>query len=458
MNFKTITVTTVLLFLFFAVSCDTREINEDSLTIQLKQVDTDNTYFDDRNSQILLLSLTNLYPDFYAENLNSLKGIPQADSMLIATESFQLGNYNTTVLFQNRKKRSTQFLSDTLKMSLSNKNLHLNVLSIFKGNKQIIITDANNNRDFGDEKVFEFDKSFRTFKNNKPDVNDELTKIDTLPTITISQQFEHPNEIINLKRKVQIFPFSNYVYTQLLKNDSVKDLALMVRLKDYWEGEINYNSKIYNVGLQGINKDRTTIMIKPTLYDYSGNDYNFNKNFKYSINDTIQLAKHYFKIDSVSNDFSQLFLNKVILKKDYYGHKIGANIKDLKLQDLDGNTFKLMDDSKEFTLLDFWGTWCVPCKELTPELKRISHNYSEKLNIIGVASDKNAEIVKDYVSENNIQWRQSFSNRKKKSKIIKELKITSYPTFILIGKTGKVIYRGGSNSLSEIERLIKISQ
>jgi thiol-disulfide isomerase/thioredoxin len=343
-------------------------------------------------------------------------------------------------------------------MSLLNTNIHLNVLSSFKGNEQTVIADANNNSDFSDDKVYKFNKKFRDFKNNRPLTSDKLEKIDTLPKINISQQFEYGNKKINLIRKVQIFPFSNYYYTQLLKNGSVKDLALMMRFKDYWSGLLEYNSKSYDVGLQGINKDRMTIMIKPQVYKYKKDDKNFNKNFEYKINDTIQLDKDYFKIDSIDYDISQLFLDKLIISSDYYGKRIGNNIRDFELNNLKGESFNISDiinNSKNFTLIDFWGTWCSPCRKLTPELKRIYNEYNDRLNIIGIASDKNIEDVKDYIVKNKLEWPQAFADRTKKNVIIKQLKISSFPTFILIDKTGKVIYRGGSNSLYEIENFIK---
>ena len=72
---------------------------------------------------------------------------------------------------------------------------------------------------------------------------------------------------------------------------------------------------------------------------------------------------------------------------------------------------------KDYVLLDFWGTWCLPCRELTPELKRISKDYVSNTNIVGIAYDKNIESVIKYTREQNINWANAFQKNNKRNDI-----------------------------------------
>ncbi|WP_456420506.1 TlpA family protein disulfide reductase [Lutibacter sp.] len=447
-------------FSFYLIGCnnatkkDVSFENENQLQIKLKQVSVDDTYFDYRNVQFLVLSLNELYPEFYTENMKLLKGIPNLDSLLVSTEYFQEGDYSSSVLFQKRKIRSKEYLADTLKMSGRFSNFHMNVVSGFDKNKQIVIVDANNNNNFNDDKVYKFDKNFRFSHNNN------LKIIDTLPIINMELQFNYSNKIQNVVRKIQIYPFSNYFYTQMLDDGLTKDLALGMRLKDYWKGTLKYNSVVYDIGLQGINKDRMTIMIKPNSLKYSEIDNNYNRNFEYKINDTIKLTNSLFKIDSIAEDISKLFLMKLVKDDDFFSFRIGTKISNFELLNLEGNQFKIkdIDKGKKYTLLDFWGTWCKPCKELTPDLKRINQQFIKDLNIIGVAYDKSLEDVKKYTRANEMNWQHAFYDKKSRRGIIRDLKITSYPTFILLDENGVIVYRGsGLEALYEVEKIIKIN-
>ena len=93
---------------------------------------------------------------------------------------------------------------------------------------------------------------------------------------------------------------------------------------------------------------------------------------------------------------------------------------------------------------------------MTPVLKETFKANTSKLNIIGIAVDKNEDLVKKYIIENGMTWTNIFLDIKNINKgILEELKIQAYPTFILIDNEGKILYRGSTDSFDEMVQLIK---
>ncbi|MDP1815065.1 MAG: TlpA disulfide reductase family protein, partial [Leadbetterella sp.] len=58
--------------------------------------------------------------------------------------------------------------------------------------------------------------------------------------------------------------------------------------------------------------------------------------------------------------------------------KIGDIAPGFTLEDISGNTIKLSDYNNNVVLLEFWATWCPPCKESIPELIEINSKYKTK--------------------------------------------------------------------------------
>lgn len=47
-------------------------------------------------------------------------------------------------------------------------------------------------------------------------------------------------------------------------------------------------------------------------------------------------------------------------------------------------------------LVDFWATWCGPCKMMAPVLEKFSEDYAEKIDVVKVDADENPELVEQY--------------------------------------------------------------
>ena len=79
---------------------------------------------------------------------------------------------------------------------------------------------------------------------------------------------------------------------------------------------------------------------------------------------------------------------------------------DFKLQDLEGKTVKLSEFKGKPVLLDFWATWCPPCRASIPGIEKLHKSYGGKgLVVLGISLDQGGwDSVKDFVTESGITY------------------------------------------------------
>lgn len=77
---------------------------------------------------------------------------------------------------------------------------------------------------------------------------------------------------------------------------------------------------------------------------------------------------------------------------------------DFKLKDLDGKEVSLSSYKGKVVLLNFWATWCGPCKAEIPGFVELQEKYRDKLTIVGYSVDDTAEMAKKYAAEYKINY------------------------------------------------------
>jgi thiol-disulfide isomerase/thioredoxin len=121
---------------------------------------------------------------------------------------------------------------------------------------------------------------------------------------------------------------------------------------------------------------------------------------------------------------------------------------DFKLPDLNGKLVSLHDIDADVILLDFWGSWCQPCRKSIPHLVELQKQFAGKrFSVIGIACekaaaprDRQASAVKA-VNELGITYPVLLSGRDGTCPVQQALQIQFYPTMVLITRDGKLLAR-----------------
>jgi thiol-disulfide isomerase/thioredoxin len=111
--------------------------------------------------------------------------------------------------------------------------------------------------------------------------------------------------------------------------------------------------------------------------------------------------------------------------------------------DIDGRKITLSDFNNKVVILDFWATWCPPCRQEIPNLIDIKNTYKNKnfeiISVDGFERNSDDAAVK-FVKENKMNWIHII-DRKVGSDLADKYKIQYIPTMYLI-KNGKIVATG----------------
>jgi thiol-disulfide isomerase/thioredoxin len=125
---------------------------------------------------------------------------------------------------------------------------------------------------------------------------------------------------------------------------------------------------------------------------------------------------------------------------------------DLQLPDVDGQPRQLSDWDGKLVLLNFWATWCGPCREEMPLLSETGRKFSRNgLQVVGIAIDE-ADAVKDFLKDSPVRYPILIGgdDDPNASLLFGDTR-SVLPYSVLIGRDGKVLaQRAGSFSPSEL--------
>lgn len=131
----------------------------------------------------------------------------------------------------------------------------------------------------------------------------------------------------------------------------------------------------------------------------------------------------------------------ILLTVSLFSFAVFANNKvapNFDLTDLNGKQVKLSDYKGKVVFLNFWATWCPPCKKEIPDFIELQKKYSNQgFTFIGIALDDYQSVVR-FVKDNKINYPVVIGDEA----LVKQYgNIRGIPTSFLVGKDGKIAQR-----------------
>lgn len=324
------------------------------------------------------------------------------------SKQFAFQNYKQGKLSEDFFNKLVKFWKiDLTKKQLSEKPIdcfvHIVIGKNENGELEYII-DTNNNKDFSDEEI------------QKP--------------ILDNPNLDYEQIVKNTKS----------VKGEINTNNGVKKKEFKIVVLKTNDGKFIYNfaQHVKTTYLEN------TILVSNGFFDPSYYHHSYvsigEKNSKIShLNEFILINKSIYKNLGVDIRSNELRLQKMPKDTILYSTEIGFNAKPFSIKKLETkDSISLIDYKDKLLFLEFWGTWCKPCINEIPNIKKAYNKTSRKdIDFLGIAVHDTKMKLKNIIEEHDIEWTQVLESESKKMR--REYNVKGYPTSFLINKKGKII-------------------
>jgi thiol-disulfide isomerase/thioredoxin len=122
---------------------------------------------------------------------------------------------------------------------------------------------------------------------------------------------------------------------------------------------------------------------------------------------------------------------------------LGGDAPEIRQQTPDGGTFALSELRGKYVLIDFWASWCRPCRMENPNVKRVYDKYARKgFEILGVSLDRDHGAWVKAIQDDGLPWKHVSDLGFWNNAAAQEYGVSSIPYTVLVDRDGKILQKG----------------
>lgn len=166
-------------------------------------------------------------------------------------------------------------------------------------------------------------------------------------------------------------------------------------------------------------------------------------------------SKHALSLHDEVNKFKKIKMEKEMINAKL---QIGSIPPEIILFSPDGEKKSLSSLKGKYVLLDFWASWCKPCRNENPNLVMLYKKYHKKgLEIFAVSLDRSKTEWTDAIKKDKLGWIHVSDLKEWKSVVVRSYNIDGIPLSYLLDKDGKIIAKGlrGEELSNKLQKIIK---
>lgn len=271
--------------------------------------------------------------------------------------------------------------------------------------------------------------------NDKIKLNTTYTGFDINPEISGVSWSKQANSFTKLKNnflnKQNQFRREN---TRATKEES--QLFLSVLMKDL-------DSNVVELVKSNINSEFNLVLYSflapiQSMDEWDSNNLILMKKIVNFLKNKFPNAPRVVMIEQQTSQIERFYEGEKMMKEG----KIDAP--DFTVKTPEGKEIKLSSLKGQVVLIDFWASWCVPCRQESPNVVRLFNQYQSKgFTVFSVSLDENADKWKEAIKKDGLIWPNHGSDLQGwKTPLTQLYQFNSIPHTVLVSKEGKIIARG----------------
>jgi len=249
-----------------------------------------------------------------------------------------------------------------------------------------------------------------------------------------------------------------YAFCNIVGSDESKNMNDFVKILSAWN--FKRDSAMTLINREPSRQEEISSSMTTTFYTFQGNMQSFIANNQNSaallpVVSTIDKENDFATYESIVTQLNNNFSDSPTIKEVYNGYLAakkqkelanllapGKEAPDFEELKLDGKTkMKLSDLRGQVVLLDFWASWCGPCRKENPNVVRLYDKYKAKgFTVMSVSLDRDRASWQAAIEKDNLTWPNHVSDLGHwASKVPQIYQVRGIPFTVLIDKEGKII-------------------